>query len=170
MVPKIKKSFEDIKVVISTASILVSPDYELPFKIYSFASEHSFVGILTKKKEKEDERPIAFMSCPLKNTKLNYSNLEKQSFVLIKVVNKFCHYILRSKVHAIVPDLVVKMLLMQNELGESRGKWMAILQEFNLEIQSMRLVRGQGLSMLIANNQDGNEKEFKFDNEVVKDD
>ena len=46
-VPEIKKSFKDIKVSISIASILVILDYELPFKIYSFASEHSCVGILT---------------------------------------------------------------------------------------------------------------------------
>ena len=75
---EIKKSFEDIKVAISTTPILVSPDYELPFKIYSFSSEHSCVGILTQKKEKEDERPISFKSHPLKNAELNYSNLDKK--------------------------------------------------------------------------------------------
>ena len=58
------------------------------------------------------------MSFPLKNAKLNYSKLDKQSFALIKAVKKFHHYILRSKVYAIVPDLIVKMLFMQNELGD----------------------------------------------------
>lgn len=52
------------------------------------------------------------MSCPLKNVELKYSNLDKQSFALIKAVKKFHHYILRSKVYAIVPNLAVKMLLM----------------------------------------------------------
>ena len=47
---------------------------------------------------------------------------------------------------------------------------MAILQEFDLEIQPMRLVRGQGLSKMIADNQDGNEKEFRFDSETNKND
>ena len=55
---------------ISMAPVLVNPDYGIPFKIYYFASENSCVGILTQKKEKEDERPIAFMSCPLKNAEL----------------------------------------------------------------------------------------------------
>lgn len=117
-VPKIKKSFEDIKVAISIAPIPVSPYYGLSFKIYSFTSEHSCVGILMQKKEKEDERPISFMSCPLKNVELNYSNLDKQSFSLIKVIKKFYHYILRSKVHAIIPNPTFKTLLMKNELGE----------------------------------------------------
>ena len=114
------------------ALVLVSLDYELPFKIYSFSLEHSCDGILTQKKEKEDERSIDFMSCALKNAELNYSNLDKQSFALIKAVKKFCHYLLRSKVYAIVLDPAIKILLMQNELGERRGKWMTIFQEFNL--------------------------------------
>ena len=59
------------------APVLVSPDYGLPFKIYSFSSEHSCTGILTQKKEKEDERPISFTSFPLKNVDLNYSILNK---------------------------------------------------------------------------------------------
>ena len=50
-VPEIKKLFEGIKVAISIALVLVSLDYELPFKIHSFALEHSCVGILTQKKE-----------------------------------------------------------------------------------------------------------------------
>ena len=39
---------------------------------------------------------------------------------------------------------------MQNELGERRGKWMAILQEFYVEVQPMKLVRGKGLVKLIS--------------------
>ena len=66
----------------------------------------------------------------------------------------------------IVPDLVVKKLLMQNELGERRGKWMEILQEFNLEIQPMKLVSGQGLSKIMDDNQVGDERKFRFDNET----
>ena len=47
---------------------------------------------------------------------------------------------------------------------------MAILQEFDLEIQLMRLVRGQGLSKMIDDNRDGNEKGFKFGSEANEND
>ena len=83
-------------------------DCEFPFKIYSFASEHSCAVILTQKKDKEDEIPVTFMICPLKNVEFNYSNLHKQSFSLIKAVKKFYHYILRSKLYGIVSHLAVK--------------------------------------------------------------
>lgn len=43
---------------------------------------------------------------------------------------------------------------------------MAILQELDLEIQPMKLVRGQGLSRMIANNQISNENKFEFEKEI----
>ena len=39
---------------------------------------------------------------------------------------------------------------MQNELGERRGKWMAIIQEYDMEIQPMKLVRGQALAQTLS--------------------
>lgn len=50
-----KEAFEEIKMSIATTPVLVSPDYLLLFKVYSFASEHSCAGVLTQKKEGEDE-------------------------------------------------------------------------------------------------------------------
>lgn len=67
------------------------------------------------------------MSSPFKNVEIKYPPLEKQAFMLVWVVKKFWHYILRSQIIAVVPDAAVKSLLMQSELGERRGKWMAIL-------------------------------------------
>lgn len=59
------------------------------------------------------------------------------------MVKKLNHYILRSKVYVIVPDPMVKSLLMQIKFGERRGKWMEIIQEYDLEIQPIKLVRGK---------------------------
>ena len=47
---------------------------------------------------------------------------------------------------------------------------MEILQEFDLEIQPMRLVRGQGLSKMIADNQIEDENKFRFDSEIDMED
>lgn len=64
------------------------------------------------------------MSTNLKEDKMKYSTLDKKSYALVKVIKKFQYDILRNKVHAIVPDYVVKLMLGKNELGERRGKWM----------------------------------------------
>lgn len=72
--PKVKRFFECMKVAISIALVLASPDNQLPFKVYYFSLENSFIGILTQKKDGEYERLIRFMNLPLKNVGLNYPN------------------------------------------------------------------------------------------------
>ena len=43
---------------------------------------------------------------------------------------------------------------------------MAIFKEFDLEIQSMKLVRGYGLTKMIVDNEIGADGEIKFDDEI----
>lgn len=107
-----KKAFEEIKLAIVNAPVLVSPDYTKPFYLYSFASEHSCAAILMQRTEEKEEHPIAFMSSPLKDAELRYPSVEKKAYALVKVVKKFRHYILRSKIFAIILDAIVKTLLM----------------------------------------------------------
>jgi hypothetical protein len=48
----------------------------------------------------------------------------------------------------------VQSLYTQQELGECRGNWMTIIQEFDLEIKPTHIVWGQGLCKLVAESQD----------------
>lgn len=116
-----KKAFHDIKEAISKVPVLTSADYKRPFYLYSFASEHSMAGILTQRDEEEREKPIAFMSSPLRDTALRYPMLDKQAYALVKATKKFPHYILRSEIIAIVPDPTIKNSLTQQKLGAQRG-------------------------------------------------
>lgn len=157
-------AFRNIKDAISRAPVLTSPNYKKPFYLYSFASKHSMAGTLTPRDEENQERLIVFMSSPLKDAALKYSILDKQAYALVKVVKKFRHYILRSRVIAIVFDSTVKSLLAQHELGEKRGNWVSTLQEYDLTIRPMKIVRRQGLTKTLAQYDD--DMTLQFENEL----
>ena len=55
--------------------------------------------------------PIAFMSIPLKNHELKYSQIEKHAFAVVKALKFFWFYILHSHFIVFVPDVVVKSVL-----------------------------------------------------------
>ena len=74
---KAKNSFEEIKVALTKAPILISPNFEKDFYIYSFASEHAIVGVLLQKNEDGYEQPISFYSKNLRYAPLKYNILEK---------------------------------------------------------------------------------------------
>jgi len=75
------------------------------------------------------------MSLNLQGAELNYPDVEKQGYVVFKVVKHFYPYLLKAKTKFIVPHPVVRALFMQKEMGERRGNWITTLQEFDLEIK-----------------------------------
>ena len=58
-------------------------------------------------------------------------------------------YILHSHTIAYMPNIVVKDILSQ-ELDGKRGKWIAVILEYDIEIKPTKLIKGQGLAQLMA--------------------
>ncbi len=96
------------------------------------------------------ERPIAFFSRIIRDGVLNYNIIEKQALALIKALKDFRVYILNSHVLAYVPSAAVKDVLVQTEPEGRRGKWIAALLEYDVEIKPTKLIKGQGLAKLMA--------------------
>jgi hypothetical protein len=106
-----KASFKCVKKAIGEAPVLASPDYTKEFLIFSFASKHTVAAVLLQKNEKGFEQPIDFFSKSIKDAKLRYDILEKQSYTMVKALKAFRTYVLHSKIIAYVPTNVVKDIL-----------------------------------------------------------
>ena len=59
-------------------------------------------------------------------------------------------YILHSHILAYVPNAAIKDVLVQTDPEGRRGKWIAALLEYDVEIRPTKLVKGQGLAKLMA--------------------
>jgi hypothetical protein len=76
--------------------------------------------------------------------------MEKQAYALVKALKAFRVYVLHSKVTSYVPSASMKDILMQPDVDGKRGRWIAKILEFDLEIKPTKLVKGQGLAKLLA--------------------
>ena len=76
--------------------------------------------------------------------------MEKQAYALVKAIKDFRIYILYSHVIAYVPSPIVKDILTQENLEGRRGKWIANILEFDIEIKPTKLIKGQGLAKLMT--------------------
>ena len=79
--------------------------------------------------------------------------MEKQAYSLVKALKFFRIYVLHSKVISYVPNVVVKDVLTQPDSKGKRGKWIAKIMEYDVEITlstPTKLVKGQGLAKLLA--------------------
>ena len=144
-----KKSFELVKLALTQALVLINPDFTKDFLTFSFASEHTMPVVLLQKNPEGQEQPIAFFSKALIDAPPKYNIMEKQAYALVKALNDFKVYILHSHIIAFVPHVVVKYILSQDPDGK-RGKWIAVILEYDLEIKPTKLIMGQGLAQLMA--------------------
>jgi hypothetical protein len=76
--------------------------------------------------------------------------MEKRAYSLVNALKEFIMYILHSHVLACVPNNVVKEILTQPDPKGKRGKWIATLLEYNLEIKPTKLIKGQGLAQMMT--------------------
>ena len=75
--------------------------------------------------------------------------MEKQAYALVRALKYFRVYILHSHIISYVPNIVLKDIFSQDPNGK-RGKWIAVILEYDLEIKPTKLVKGQGLAQLMA--------------------
>jgi hypothetical protein len=122
--------------------VLISPDYSKDFLIFSFASDDSIATILLQRNDQGREHPIAFFNKALRDAELRYEIMEKQAYALVKALKAFRIYVLHSKITAYVPSAYVKDILIQPDIDGRRGKWIAKILEFDLEIKPTKLIKG----------------------------
>ena len=146
----VRKSFESIKKAIMEVPTLTSLDYNKEFHIFSFASEDTISAVLLQADEESSEHPVAFFSKNLRDAKLRYDIIEKEAYALIKSLKAFRVYTLHSKIIAYVPSVAIKDVLTQPDADRRREKWIAKMIEFNIELKPTKMVRGQGFSKLLA--------------------
>ena len=108
------------------------------------------VGVLLQKNSQNLEQPIAFYSKTMRDSTLTYNIMEKQVYALVKALKYFRVYISHSHTISFVPSSVVKDILMQLDPEGKRAKSIATLLEYDQEIMPTKLIKGQGLAMLMA--------------------
>ena len=76
--------------------------------------------------------------------------MENQALALVKAIKDFRVYIIYSHIISYVPNAVVKEILTHNGPNGKRGKWIATILEYDIEIKPTKIIKGQGLAKLMA--------------------
>lgn len=75
--------------------------------------------------------------------------MEKWEYALVKALKAFGVYVLHSHVITYVPNVVLKYILNQPDPECRRGRWIASIHEYDVEIKPTNLIKGQGLEKLM---------------------
>ncbi|GKA13921.1 reverse transcriptase domain-containing protein [Tanacetum coccineum] len=90
------EAFNILKKKLTEASILVSPDWDLPFEIMCDASDYAVGAVLGQRKTKHFQ-PIHYASKTMTDAQAHYTTTEKELLAVVYDFEKFRPYLVLSK-------------------------------------------------------------------------
>jgi len=126
------EAFERLKTSITEAPILVSPDWEKPFRGHVDASQTAIGGTLTQLDENGRDRVIAFFSKKLSDAEANYTANDRELLGLVRFLERFRCYLKGSTFEIITDNQVLKYFFTKPKLSRREARWSDTLGNFGV--------------------------------------
>jgi hypothetical protein len=126
-------SFRKIKEALSSAPVLISPDFTKPFVVQCDASDVGIGGVLTQEIQGE-EKIVCFASRTLNRAERNYSVTERECLAVIFCVEKFRPYVEGTKFTVIMDHHSLLYLFRMKTPTGRLARWILRLQQFTFDI------------------------------------
>ncbi|GJR08576.1 reverse transcriptase domain-containing protein [Tanacetum coccineum] len=108
------ESFNILKKKLTEASILVAPDWDLPFEIMCDASDYAVGAVLGQHKTKHFQ-PIHYASKTMTDAQAHYTTTEKELLAVVYAFEKFWPYLVLSKTIVYTDHSALKYLLAKQD-------------------------------------------------------
>lgn len=129
------EAFNELKKALTTAPVLVHPNFKKPFFVQCDASHYGVGAVLFQKDEEDNDRPIAFFSQKLNSAQQNYTTTEKECLAAVLAVKKFRPYIELMEFTIITDHASLKWLMSFKDLSGRLARWSLLLQTYNFHIE-----------------------------------
>ncbi|GKB35855.1 reverse transcriptase domain-containing protein [Tanacetum coccineum] len=132
-----KKAFNILKEKLTTAPIIISPDWNMPFKLMCDASDF-VVGAVLGQRIDGKFKPIYYASKTLNNAQEHYTTTEKELLAVVFSFDKFCPYLILSKTIVYTDHSALKYLFSKQDAKPRLIRWVLLLQGFDIEIKDKK--------------------------------
>ena len=124
------KAFSTIKDKLTSAPILVLPDFNSPFELHCDASKLGVGAVLS-----QHGRPVAFYSEKLAGARGRYSTYDVEFYAIVQAVKHWRHYLAHKEFILFTDHVALKYLGSQDKISSRHASWTAYLQQFTFVIK-----------------------------------
>ncbi|KAK8935602.1 hypothetical protein KSP39_PZI013848 [Platanthera zijinensis] len=131
------RAFDELKYRLTTAPIVVTPDWEEPFILMCDASDYA-VGVVLGQVREKIFHTIAYASKTLIDAQTKYTTTEKELLAVVFAFEKFRSYLLCTKVIVYTDHAAIRYLMEKRDSKPRLIRWVLLLQEFDVEIKDRK--------------------------------
>ena len=134
---RFQRSFEELKLFLTTAPIVRAPNWKLPFEVMCDASDFA-IGAVLGQREYGKPYVIYYASKTLNEMQRNYTTIEKELLDVVFALDKFRAYLVGSFIVVFTNHSALKYLLTKQDAKVRLIRWILLVQEFNLQIKDKK--------------------------------
>jgi hypothetical protein len=123
------ESFEQLKMLLTTAPVLAQPDIEKPFDVYCDVSGNGLGRVLM-----QEGRVIAYASRQLRRHEEHYPTHDSELADVVHDLKIWRHYLLGNICHIYTDHKSLKYIFTQSELNMRQRIWLELIKDYELEI------------------------------------
>ncbi|XP_033144892.1 uncharacterized protein LOC117133039 [Brassica rapa] len=124
------EAFALIKQKLTTAPILVLPDFSLPFELHCDASKLGIGAVLS-----QQGRPVAFYSEKLAGARGRYSTYDVEFYAIVQAIKHWRHYLVHREFVLFTDHDALRHLDSQAKVSSRHASWISYLQQFTFSIK-----------------------------------
>ncbi len=132
--PEQEEAFTRLKEAVTTAPVLVYPDFNKPFILTTDASSYALGYVLSQDLE-DGEHPIAYGSRILKGAELNYSNTEREMLAVIKGMEHFRSYLYGRHFLVRTDHQAIPLIHKGKTVSQRVCKWILATEDFDFDVE-----------------------------------
>nr|GEV37269.1 reverse transcriptase domain-containing protein [Tanacetum cinerariifolium] len=137
LLTKCREAFKTLKNKLTKASILVAPDWDLPFEIMCDTSDFAVGEVLGQRKTKHFQ-PIHYASKTMTDAQAHYTTTKKELLAVMYAFEKFRPYLVLSKTIVYTDHSALKYLLAKQDAKPRLLRWILLFQEFDVIIRDKK--------------------------------
>jgi hypothetical protein len=125
--PTCEASFQELKKRLMTTLILVMPDMEKPFSIYSDASGQGLGCVLM-----QDGHVVAYASQQLRKHEAHYPTHDFELATVVHALKIWRHYLMGKRCQLYTDHKSLKYIFTQSNLNLSQSRWLELIKDYDL--------------------------------------
>jgi hypothetical protein len=129
-----EQAFNQLKIAVSAAPVLIIPDPSLPYTLVTDASGFA-IGAALCQDHGKGLQPCAYKSRKMNDHEKNYAVHEQELLSIMDALREWRPYLLGNKFIIITDHRSLQYLSTQDKLSARQTRWSEYLQQFDFEIK-----------------------------------